>query len=61
MDKQNSELLIHKEFEEDHVFSEEETKQIISEALMICAEGLKDLRHDVSELRADFSALYQKH
>lgn len=59
MDTKNTELLIHKEFEEDHVFTEEEAKQIKKEALMICANALQDVQQDVSELRADFVAQYQ--
>ena len=59
MDMQNTELNTESS-EELCDFTEEEREQIISESLMICAKALQDLRQDVSELRADFSALYQK-
>ena len=59
MDMQNTELNIES-LEESHDFSEEERKQIFTEALKVCAEALIDLKKDVSDLRSNFSAFYQK-
>lgn len=60
MDMQNTELNIESS-EESHVYSEKEREQIISEALMICAEAIESVRQDVSKLIADLSSPDQTH
>ena len=62
MNNQNSELKTNEECsEKSDFYSEEEEKQLVLKALMLCAEVLQDARQDVSTLRADLSARDQRH